>query len=97
MKHRKKLNPDVNQPYKDDMGRKFTSDMVGTTGCKKKDMPTHPNEQTNFHMNSLRRQMGAGKGDGPRSLSKKFKDNYDEIDWGNKETNSMKNKKTTKF
>jgi hypothetical protein len=31
-----------------------------------------------------------GKGDAPRNISKKFRDNYDLINWGNKKENKKK-------
>jgi len=39
---------------------------------------------------------GAGKGDKPRNcFSKKYRDNYDSIDWGKKENDNKKNTDTS--
>lgn len=43
------------------------------------------------------KNFGAGKGDSPRNcFSKKFKENYDQIDWGERKT-KIKNNFIQKF
>lgn len=70
---------------KDEMGRVYKGDLVGTSTVSKKNLPKDPADNQHLHRENLRRQSGAGKGDGPRNcLSRQFKNNFDEIKWSGK-------------